>query len=57
MTQTKVREKKMEILRLEMYRCYQENRDSEEVIKVSQELDKLLNAFLSLPSKDNGLND
>ena len=46
----------MERLRLKMYRSYQENKDNEEVVLISQELDKLINEFIALP-ENNSINN
>ena len=56
MGNTSLRESKMERLRLKMYRSYQENKDNEEVVLISQELDKLINEFIALP-ENNSINN
>ncbi|WP_226037051.1 aspartyl-phosphate phosphatase Spo0E family protein [Aquibacillus saliphilus] len=52
MVEVKHEENKIEKLRLKMYQYYQENQ-YEEVVKVSQELDQLLNEFLYFPKSKN----
>lgn len=48
-----LRESKIEKLRLKMYQSFQQDRHGEEVVNISQELDKLLNEFIVLPKKSN----
>lgn len=43
------RKDKLEQLRLEMYMHYKETKDEQEVVAISQELDKLIYEFISLP--------
>ncbi len=43
MQQKKGLEEQIEVLRLKMYRMYEENPNDEQLLDVSQELDQLLN--------------
>ncbi|MBM7570356.1 aspartyl-phosphate phosphatase Spo0E family protein [Aquibacillus albus] len=44
-------EKQIEVLRMKMYQCYQNDNHSEEVLKISQQLDQLLNQSYKLSLK------
>lgn len=50
MVKVKDREKKLEKLRLQMYQSFQDDRYGEEVVTISQELDKLINEFIVVPT-------
>ncbi|MBM7570429.1 aspartyl-phosphate phosphatase Spo0E family protein [Aquibacillus albus] len=54
MGQTTLRERKLEKLRLQMYKSFQQDRYGEEVVSISQELDKLLNEFIVMPKSKKG---
>lgn len=50
MNNTKQLEHEIEILRLKMYEAFAKNPNDEEVIKISQHLDELMNEYTRLTS-------
>ncbi len=43
---------RLEQLRLQMYMKYSKTKDEKEIVEISQELDKLIYEFISIPGKN-----
>ncbi|UOQ44127.1 aspartyl-phosphate phosphatase Spo0E family protein [Halobacillus salinarum] len=52
MTDTRTLENEVEEIRWKMYEAYQSSKNYEEILKVSQQLDHLLNEF-TCPAREN----
>ncbi|WP_117168734.1 aspartyl-phosphate phosphatase Spo0E family protein [Paraliobacillus sediminis] len=52
MGDSQAQNERLEQLRLQMYMKYSKTKDEKEIVEISQELDKLIYEFISIPGKN-----